>query len=58
MADTRLQAGAEGTTGRASSFLNEAGTERNPQLLPVNHDKLTGPTYDTSLSATADQGKS
>lgn len=54
MADTRLQAGAA-TTGRASSFLNEAGTAE-PSTVTVNFDKLTGPTYDTSLSATADQG--
>ena len=52
MADTRLQAGAA-TTGRASSFLNEAGTAE-PSTVTVNYDKLTGPTYDTSLSANAD----
>ena len=27
-----------------------------PSTVTVNFDKLTGPTYDTSLSATADQG--
>lgn len=52
MADTRLQAG-NAITGQASAFANEATTDE-PTTVTVNYDKLTGPTYDTSLSATAD----
>jgi len=52
MADTRLQAGAA-TVSRTSSFLNEAGTAE-PATVTVNYDKITGPTYDTSLGAQAD----
>ena len=51
MADTRLQAGAQSTD--ASAFPNEA-TTAEPSTVTVNYDKLTGPTYNTSLSATAD----
>ena len=53
MADTRLQAGSASTN--ASSFVAESSTAE-PSTVTVNFDKLTGPTYDTSLSATADQG--
>ena len=52
MADTRLQAGAA-TVSRASSYLNEAGTAE-PSTVTVAYDKITGPTYDTSLSVTSD----
>ena len=52
MADTRLQAG-NAITGQASAFANEATTDE-PTTVTVNYDKLTGPTYNTSLSATAD----
>ena len=52
MADTRLKAGAA-TVSRTSSFLNEAGTAE-PATVTVNYDKITGPTYDTSLGAQAD----
>ena len=51
MADTRLQAGARSTN--ASSFVAESSTAE-PSTVTVNYDKLTGPTYNTSLSATAD----
>jgi len=52
MADTRLQAG-NAITGQASAFANEATTDE-PTTVTVNYDKLTGPTYNTSLSATSD----
>jgi len=52
MADTRLQAGAA-ITGQASAFANEA-TTAEPSTVTVNYDKVTGPTYNTALSATAD----
>jgi hypothetical protein len=51
MADTRLQAGSQSTN--ASAFPNEA-TTAEPSTVTVNYDKVTGPTYNTSLSATAD----
>jgi hypothetical protein len=51
MADTRLKAGAASTN--ASAFVAE-GTTAEPATVTVNYDKLTGPTYDTSLSAQAD----
>ena len=51
MADTRLQAGSASTN--ASSFVAESSTAE-PSTVTVNFDKLTGPTYDTSLSANAD----
>ena len=40
-------------TGQVSAFANEATTDE-PTTVTVNYDKLTGPTYNTSLSATAD----
>jgi hypothetical protein len=52
MSDTRLQAGAA-TVSRVSSFLDEAGTAE-PSTVTVAYDKITGPTYDTSLGAQAD----
>ena len=52
MADTRLQAGAA-ITGEASAFPAEA-TTAEPSTVTVNYDKVTGPTYNTALSATAD----
>jgi len=52
MADTRLQAGAA-ITGEASAFPNEA-TTAEPSTVTVNYDKVTGPTYNTALSVTAD----
>ena len=55
MADTRLQAGAEGTRGTSSAPAETATAE--PSVVTVNFDKLTGPTYDTSLSPSADQGR-
>ena len=51
MADTRLQAGSQSTN--ASAFVAESSTAE-PSTVTVNYDKLTGPTYDTSLSANAD----
>ena len=51
MADTRLQAGSQSTN--ASAFVAESSTAE-PSTVTVNYDKLTGPTYNTSLSATAD----
>jgi hypothetical protein len=51
MADTRLQAGAYSTA--VSAFPSEA-TTAEPSTVTVNYDKVTGPTYNTSLSATAD----
>ena len=51
MADTRLQAGAQSTS--VSAFPNEA-TTAEPSTVTVNYDKVTGPTYNTALSATAD----
>ena len=51
MADTRLQAGAASTN--ASAFVAE-GTTAEPATVTVNYDKITGPTYDTSLGAQAD----
>ena len=51
MADTRLQAGSQSTN--ASAFVAE-GSTAEPSTVTVNYDKLTGPTYDTSLSANAD----
>ena len=55
MADTRLQAGAEGSRGTSSAPAETATAE--PSVVTVNFDKLTGPTYDTSLSPSADQGR-
>ena len=55
MADTRLQAGAEFTPRGTSSAPAETDTAE-PSTVTVNHDKLTGPTYDTSLSESSDQG--
>ena len=51
MADTRLQAGSQSTN--ASAFVAESSTAE-PSTVTVNYDKLTGPTYDTSLDANAD----
>ena len=51
MADTRKTAGA--TSTNASAFVAE-GTTAEPGTVTVNYDKLTGPTYDTSLSVTSD----
>ena len=51
MADTRLQAGSQSTN--ASAFVAESSTAE-PSTVTVNYDKITGPTYDTSLSANAD----
>ena len=51
MADTRLQAGS--TSTNASAFVAE-GTTAEPSTVTVNYDKITGPTYDTSLSGQAD----
>jgi len=51
MADTRLQAGAYSTN--VSAFPAEA-TTAEPSTVTVNYDKVTGPTYNTALSATAD----
>lgn len=51
MADTRLQAGAYSTN--VSAFPSEA-TTAEPSTVTVNYDKVTGPTYNTALSATAD----
>ena len=51
MADTRLQAGSQSTN--ASAFVAESSTAE-PSTVTVNYDKLTGPTYDTSLNANAD----
>ncbi len=53
MADTRLQAGASST--HVSSFPNEA-TTAEPSTVTVNYDKVSGPTYDTSVSGTDDNG--
>lgn len=51
MADTRLQAGAYSTA--VSAFPAEA-TTAEPSIVTVNYDKVTGPTYNTALSATGD----
>jgi len=51
MADTRLQAGAYSTA--VSAFPAEA-TTAEPSTVTVNYDKVTGPTYNTALSATGD----
>jgi hypothetical protein len=51
MADTRLRAGAASTN--ASAFVAE-GTTAEPATVTVNYDKITGPTFDTSLSVTSD----
>ena len=51
MADTRLQAGAYSTA--VSAFPSEA-TTAEPSTVTVNYDKVTGPTYNTALSATGD----
>ena len=51
MADTRLKAGAASTN--ASAFVAE-GTTAEPATVTVNYDKITGPTFDTSLSVTSD----
>jgi len=51
MADTRLQAGS--TSTNASAFVAE-GSTAEPSTVTVNYDKITGPTYDTSLNAQAD----
>lgn len=51
MADTRLQAGAQSTD--VSAFPAES-TTAEPSTVTVNYDKVTGPTYNTALSATAD----
>ena len=51
MADTRLQAGAYSTA--VSAFPAEA-TTAEPSIVTVNYDKVTGPTYNTALSTTAD----
>lgn len=51
MADTRLQAGSASTS--ASAFVAE-GSTAEPSTVTVNYDKITGPTYNTSLNANAD----
>jgi hypothetical protein len=51
MSDTRLQAGAASTN--ASAFVAE-GTTAEPATVTVAYDKITGPTYNTSLGAQAD----
>ena len=51
MADTRKQAGAASTN--SSAFVAE-GTTAEPGTVTVNYDKITGPTFDTSLSVTSD----
>ena len=51
MADTRLKAGAASTD--AAAFVAE-GTTAEPATVTVNYDTLTGPTFNTSLSAQAD----
>jgi hypothetical protein len=51
MADTRLKAGAASTN--ASAFVAE-GTTAEPATVTVAYDKITGPTYNTSLGAQAD----
>ena len=53
ISDTRMQAGAMSTD--ASSFPNEA-TTAEPSTVTVNYDKVSGPTYDTSVSGTDDNG--
>ena len=54
MADTRLKAGAASATGSGGSAFVAEGTTAEPATVTVNYDKLTGPTYDTSLSGQAD----
>jgi len=54
MADTRLKAGTASATGRGGSAFVAEGTTAEPATVTVNYDKLTGPTYDTSLSVTSD----
>jgi len=54
MADTRLKAGAASATGSGGSAFVAEGTTAEPATVTVNYDKLTGPTYDTSLSVTSD----
>ena len=51
MADTRLKAGAASTS--TSAFVAESSTAE-PGTVTVNYDKITGPTFDTSLSVTSD----
>lgn len=51
MADTRLQAGSASTS--ATAFVAE-GSTAEPSTVTVNYDKITGPTYNTSLNANAD----
>jgi hypothetical protein len=51
MSDTRLQAGA--VSNSATAFVAEA-TTAEPSTVTVAYDKITGPTYDTSLGAQAD----
>ena len=51
MSDTRLKAGAASTN--SSAFVAE-GTTAEPATVTVNYDKITGPTFDTSLSVTSD----
>ena len=52
MSDTRLQAGAA-TVSQTSAYAAEAATAE-PSTVTVAYDKITGPTYDTSLGAQAD----
>ena len=54
MADTRLKAGAASVTGSGGSAFVAEGTTAEPATVTVNYDKITGPTYDTSLNAQAD----
>ena len=54
MADTRLKAGAASVTGSGGSAFVAEGTTAEPATVTVNYDKITGPTYDTSLTAQAD----
>ena len=54
MADTRLKAGAASATGSGGSAFVAEGTTAEPATVTVNYDKITGPTYDTSLNAQAD----
>ena len=51
MADTRQQAGSY--SSRVDRFPTE-GETAEPSTVTVNYDKMTGPTYNTALSATAD----
>ena len=54
MTDTRLQAGSASTS--TSAFVAEGSTAEPSTVTGTTYDKITGPTYDTSGSASSDLG--